>query len=108
MAPIRLAQPIRKSTWTNPHIVGGGRRPPEKDAVPMTVDLRRRNYVKELDFTTEELQVLGIPTVDYLPYAFFNLINPLLAIIFGLTGFGVEHQEPSAGPAKSPASAPTP
>ena len=27
---------------------------------------------------------------------------------FGLTGFGVEHQEPSAGPAESPASAPMP
>ena len=52
--------------------------------------------------------VLGVPTVEYLPYAFFNLINPLLAIIFGLTGFGVEHQEPSAGPAESPASAPMP
>jgi Na+:H+ antiporter, NhaC family len=51
--------------------------------------------------------VLGIPTVDYLPYAFFNLINPLLAIIFGLIGFGVEHQEPSGGPAESPAATPT-
>ena len=51
--------------------------------------------------------VLGVPTVEYLPYAFFNLINPLLAIIFGFLGFGVEHQEPTAGPAKDPAAAPT-
>jgi Na+:H+ antiporter, NhaC family len=36
--------------------------------------------------------VLGVPTVDYFPYAFFNLINPLLA----LTGFRVEHREPVA------------
>jgi NhaC family Na+:H+ antiporter len=38
--------------------------------------------------------VLGVPTVEYLPYAFFNIINPLLAIIFGFTGYGVEHIEP--------------
>lgn len=37
--------------------------------------------------------VLGVPTLEYLPYAFFNLINPLLAIVFGFTGFRVEHQE---------------
>jgi NhaC family Na+:H+ antiporter len=38
--------------------------------------------------------VLGVPTVDYLPYAFFNLINPLLAIVCGLLGLGIEHQRP--------------
>lgn len=27
---------------------------------------------------------LGVPTLAYLPYAFFNLINPLIAIIYGL------------------------
>ncbi len=27
---------------------------------------------------------LGVPTLTYLPYAFFNLINPLVAIIYGL------------------------
>ena len=43
--------------------------------------------------------------MEYLPYAFFNLINPLLAIIFGFVGFGVEHQEPVAGTAQSPAAA---
>jgi len=33
-------------------VCGPDARRPEKDAVPMTVDLRRRNFVKELDFTT--------------------------------------------------------
>jgi Na+:H+ antiporter, NhaC family len=45
--------------------------------------------------------VLGVPTVDYLPYAFFNLINPLLAIVFGFLGFRVEHLRPTE--AKDPA-----
>jgi NhaC family Na+:H+ antiporter len=49
--------------------------------------------------------VLQVPTVEYLPFAFFNLLNPLIAIIFGLTGFRVEHAEPAAEggePAGSP------
>jgi NhaC family Na+:H+ antiporter len=54
--------------------------------------------------------VLGVPTVEYFPYAFFNLINPVIAIIFGFLGFHVEHQEPGAltaleQPAKEPAKA---
>jgi NhaC family Na+:H+ antiporter len=35
--------------------------------------------------------VLGVPTMEYFPYALFNLINPLLAFIFAFTGFRVEH-----------------
>jgi Na+:H+ antiporter, NhaC family len=38
--------------------------------------------------------VLGVPTVEYFPYAFFNLINPLLALVFAFTGYGVEHTDP--------------
>jgi NhaC family Na+:H+ antiporter len=38
--------------------------------------------------------VLGVTTVEYLPYAFFNIINPLLAFVFAFTGFHVEHVEP--------------
>jgi len=30
---------------------------------------------------------LGVPTLAYLPYAFFNLINPVISIIYGYTGF---------------------
>jgi Na+:H+ antiporter, NhaC family len=46
--------------------------------------------------------VLGVPTVDYLPYAFFNLINPLLALVFGFTGFKVEHLEAIADVGEQP------
>jgi NhaC family Na+:H+ antiporter len=42
--------------------------------------------------------VLGVPTLEYFPYAFFNLINPILAIVFGFLGFRVQHQEPPAAP----------
>jgi NhaC family Na+:H+ antiporter len=34
--------------------------------------------------------VLGIATFDYLPYCFFNLVSPLIALIYGFTGFRVE------------------
>ncbi len=30
---------------------------------------------------------LGVATVAYLPFAFFNLINPLVSMIYGFTGF---------------------
>jgi NhaC family Na+:H+ antiporter len=49
--------------------------------------------------------VLQVPTVEYLPFAFFNLINPLIAIIFGLTGFRVEHAKPAAAQGDEPTGA---
>jgi NhaC family Na+:H+ antiporter len=33
--------------------------------------------------------VLGVPTFSYLPFAFFNLLSPVLDVIFGFTGFRV-------------------
>jgi NhaC family Na+:H+ antiporter len=42
--------------------------------------------------------VLGVPTIEYLPYAFFNIINPVLAIVFGFTGYHVEHRKPLEQP----------
>lgn len=38
--------------------------------------------------------VLGVPTIEYLPYAFFNIVNPVIAVIFGFTGFRVERTAP--------------
>jgi Na+:H+ antiporter, NhaC family len=32
---------------------------------------------------------LGVPTLVYAPYAFFNLINPLVAAAYGFTGFSI-------------------
>jgi NhaC family Na+:H+ antiporter len=40
--------------------------------------------------------VLGVPTIEYLPYAFFNIVNPLIALVFGFIGLGVERL-PTAG-----------
>lgn len=37
---------------------------------------------------------LGIATFDYLPYALFNLINPLLAAAFAYAGFKILHLTP--------------
>src|SRR5438132_11479171 len=40
--------------------------------------------------------VLGVPTIEYLPYAIFNIANPLIALLFGFTGIGVERLSASA------------
>jgi NhaC family Na+:H+ antiporter len=33
---------------------------------------------------------LGVPTIAYLPFCFFNLINPFVSIAYGYTGFSIE------------------
>jgi NhaC family Na+:H+ antiporter len=33
--------------------------------------------------------VLGVATLDYLPYAFFNLISPLMTLIFAWFGIKI-------------------
>lgn len=35
-------------------------------------------------------QTLGVATFTYLPFCFFNLINPVVSGIYGLTGFTIE------------------
>lgn len=39
--------------------------------------------------------VLGVDVLTYLPYCFFNLINPLVAIVIGYTGYKIRYQEDS-------------
>ena len=36
---------------------------------------------------------LGVPTLAYLPFCFFNLINPLVSMAYGATGFKIEPAE---------------
>ncbi|MGV0602573.1 Na+/H+ antiporter NhaC family protein, partial [Mycolicibacterium pulveris] len=33
--------------------------------------------------------VLGVPTLAYLPFAFFNIASPLLSVVYGYTGFRI-------------------
>ena len=33
--------------------------------------------------------VLGVPTASYLPFCFFNLLSPILDVIYGYLGFKV-------------------
>ena len=35
--------------------------------------------------------VLGVPTFLYLPFCFFNIASPLLTVLYGFTGFRIEH-----------------
>lgn len=46
-------------------------------------------------------QTLGVATATYLPFCFFNLINPIVAAIFGAANIGIEplhEQAPAASP----------
>jgi Na+:H+ antiporter, NhaC family len=47
--------------------------------------------------------VLGVATVAYLPYAFFNLLSPLISLIYGLTGFRVERVPTEGAVVQAPA-----
>jgi NhaC family Na+:H+ antiporter len=38
--------------------------------------------------------VLGVPTAAYLPFCFFNLLSPILDVLFGFLGFKVPQAEP--------------
>jgi NhaC family Na+:H+ antiporter len=42
---------------------------------------------------------LGVATFAYLPFAFFNLINPVVSVIYGFTGFTIEKIEEEPSPA---------
>ena len=39
---------------------------------------------------------LGVATMAYLPFAFFNWINPLLSFIYAIIGFQIKHTDESA------------
>jgi NhaC family Na+:H+ antiporter len=39
--------------------------------------------------------VLGVQTVVYLPFCFFNIFSPLLSITYGFTGFKIEREAPA-------------
>lgn len=41
---------------------------------------------------------LGVATFAYLPYAFFNLINPVVSLIYGITGFTIQRMDPEGEP----------
>jgi Na+:H+ antiporter, NhaC family len=44
---------------------------------------------------------LGVATAVYAPFAFFNLINPLVAAIYGFTGVSIKRLPADAAPAES-------
>jgi len=49
---------------------------------------------------------LGVPTIEYVPYCFLNLVNPIVSIVFGYTGITMMKLEddPSAPEYKGPKS----
>ncbi|WP_243292680.1 Na+/H+ antiporter NhaC [Bacillus sp. FJAT-47783] len=57
-----------------------------EDAGTMTSPLVPWNTCGAFMFAT-----LGVPTLSYAPYAFLCIISPLIAIIYGFTGFKIEY-----------------
>ena len=52
---------------------------------------------------------LGVPTIAYLPFCFFNLASPIISLVYGFTGFRIEHVEPTdEPPATTAGGAPAP
>jgi NhaC family Na+:H+ antiporter len=47
---------------------------------------------------------LGVATLAYLPYCFFNLINPLVSAAYGFKGFTIEPMDPVPAPETAEAS----
>jgi Na+:H+ antiporter, NhaC family len=45
---------------------------------------------------------LGVSTFSYFPYCFFNLINPIISVVYGLTGFQVKRMPPEDAPVEPP------
>jgi NhaC family Na+:H+ antiporter len=39
-------------------------------------------------------QTLGVATFTYAPFAFFNLINPIVALTYGFTGITIVKAHP--------------
>ena len=40
-----------------------------------------------------QARVLGVPTLEYLPYAFFNLISPLMTVLFAYLNIKIRRIE---------------
>ena len=52
--------------------------------------------------------VLGVATVAYLPFCFFNLLSPVISLFYGFTGINIEHIEPAAERARPQGQRPQP
>ncbi|ROO85853.1 transporter (NhaC family) [Actinocorallia herbida] len=47
--------------------------------------------------------VLGVSTLSYLPFCFFNIFSPILSVLYGFTGFRIERVPPVTDPDTPPA-----
>ncbi|MGB1698529.1 MAG: Na+/H+ antiporter NhaC [Nannocystaceae bacterium] len=43
---------------------------------------------------------LGVATLAYLPFCFLNILNPIISMIYGFTGFSIAPAEPGTDPEK--------
>jgi NhaC family Na+:H+ antiporter len=50
--------------------------------------------------------VLGVATSAYLPLCFFNLLSPVISLLYGITGFQIEHLPGPSGAGEAAETAP--
>jgi NhaC family Na+:H+ antiporter len=50
--------------------------------------------------------VLGVPTLVYLPFCFFNIASPIMTMILGFSGFKIERLDPATDPETEPVADP--
>ena len=50
---------------------------------------------------------LGVATIAYLPFCFFNLASPIISLLYGFTGFRIEHVQPTGEPPASTTGVPS-
>ena len=44
---------------------------------------------------------LGVATLTYAPFAFFNMLSPVVAAVYGITGISIKRIEPTDGAAEA-------
>jgi NhaC family Na+:H+ antiporter len=49
--------------------------------------------------------VLGVPTILYLPFCVFNIMSPILTVLYGFTGFKIDRVPPADADTKQPSAA---
>ena len=56
--------------------------------------MNRREMIKMAGAATMGATVLGVPTLTYLPYCFFNLLCPLMTLLVATLGWRIKHKDP--------------
>ena len=62
-------------------------------SIVLTADMFRNVYVPWNTCGMTQATVLGVPTLTYLPYCFFNIISPLMTILVAAIGWKIKRRK---------------